>query len=234
MELTKGMKKEYENLYSSMEIWNTGILEHLVRVIFKERNRKRYEKVEKATGIPWMMIATIHYMEASLNFKRNLHNGQEWYIKTTIIPKGKGPFNNWVESAIDAMTDLRIDLIKKSIDYIGGIGAVAYTFENHNGWGYRKYRGIYSPYLWASSNHYKKGKYASDGKYDPNLVSKQTGAMVLYKSLNDKKEELLEEERQKLIKELEKVPDPLPEPKVIIPKKLSKWEKIKQCMKGWF
>ena len=41
-----------------------------------------------------------------------------------------------------------------------------------------------SPYLWSFSEHYQRGKYATDGRFDANLVSKQCGAAVLLKQLD--------------------------------------------------
>jgi hypothetical protein len=63
------------------------------------------------------------------------------------------------------------------------VPGMLYRFERYNGFGYRS-RGINSPYLWSYSNQYKKGKFTGDGKYDPNAVSKQCGAVVLLKSIN--------------------------------------------------
>ncbi len=40
-----------------------------------------------------------------------------------------------------------------------------------------------SPYLWSFTNHYTKGKYVADGKFDPNAPSDQVGAMALLKQL---------------------------------------------------
>ena len=56
-------------------------------------------------------------------------------------------------------------------------------FERYNGMGYKK-KGLPSPYLWSYTQFYKKGKYAFDGKYDANLVSKQPGVAAIMKSLN--------------------------------------------------
>jgi len=42
---------------------------------------------------------------------------------------------------------------------------------------------VKSPYLWSFSNHYLKGKYVADGKWDPNAVSQQAGAMVILRRL---------------------------------------------------
>ncbi len=40
-----------------------------------------------------------------------------------------------------------------------------------------------SPYLWSGSNHYRRGKYRSDGEWDPDLVSRQIGSAVLLRRL---------------------------------------------------
>jgi len=42
---------------------------------------------------------------------------------------------------------------------------------------------VLTPYLWSCTNLYSKGKYASDGNFDPNLVSAQVGAMAVLKIL---------------------------------------------------
>jgi hypothetical protein len=73
------------------------------------------------------------------------------------------------------------------------IPGMLFQFERFNGFGYRS-RGIYSPYLWSFSNHYKKGKFTSDGVYDPNAVSKQIGAAVLLRRMYEKQVSVINEE----------------------------------------
>jgi len=36
-----------------------------------------------------------------------------------------------------------------------------------------------SPYVWASTDQYRKGKYVADGHYDPNAVDHQLGCAAL-------------------------------------------------------
>ena len=48
--------------------------------------------------------------------------------------------------------------------------------------GYRK-RSVATPYLWSFTNHYDKGKFVADGKYDAEAISKQVGAAILLKEL---------------------------------------------------
>ena len=143
--------------------------------------RNRYEKVGDTMNIPWWFVGITHALEASFDFGSHLHNGDPLGKRTVQVPKGRpkvwNPPNDWESSAVDAMT------------YQGYAGQAdwsatraLYRFEGYNGWGYRP-KGINSPYLWSFSNHYTKGKYVADGKYDANAVSKQCGAGVLMKQL---------------------------------------------------
>lgn len=71
-----------------------------------EANRSRYEVVSKATGVPWDVIGVIHYRESSGSFAGVLHNGQKIIgtgKKTTLVPKGRGPFSTWEDAAVDAL-----------------------------------------------------------------------------------------------------------------------------------
>lgn len=153
-------------------------IRYLVDEIMK--NRPRYQAVSGtfANPIRWYHIAVIHYLECSLNFARYLGNGQSLYKKTTIVPIGRGPFTSFEAGAIDAIRLQNLDI---EMDW--SIGNTLYLLEGYNGYGYSKYRGINSPYLYSGSNHYEKGKYVSDGKYDPNAVSTQIGAALLLKEI---------------------------------------------------
>ena len=117
-------------------------------------------------------------MECEQNFSLYLGNGQSLSQVTTIVPKGRGPFPNFTTGAIDAIDLAGID---KVTDW--SIGNVLYILEGYNGFGYEKYHNMPSPYLWSGSNHYSKGKYTSDGKFDPEAVSQQIGIALLLKNL---------------------------------------------------
>jgi lysozyme family protein len=133
--------------------------------------RSRYEDVAGivyGTSDVWWVDGIIHFMEASCDFKGVLHNGQKIIgtgKKTTIVPKGRGPFNTWEESAVDALKHSSLGLIT---DF--EIGNVFYSAERFNGTGYivGKAKADVSPYVWGLSNmNDGTGKYTSDGKYDP-------------------------------------------------------------------
>lgn len=135
-------------------------------------------------GIPWYAIALIHYLECGLNFNRQLFNGDPLTNYTTHVPKGqpqvghKPPFS-FEESAAAALKYQNFD----KIDH-WTLPVILRNLEAYNGFGYEKYHNMYSPYLWSGSNHYSKGKYVADGKFDPNAVSKQIGAAIILRDMD--------------------------------------------------
>ncbi|MBB6013473.1 lysozyme family protein [Aquamicrobium lusatiense] len=141
-------------------------------------NKARYEAVASKTGVPWDVIAVIHYRESSGSFAGVLHNGQKIIgtgRKTTLVPKGRGPFASWEHAAIDALMNCH-PYAGKNKDW--SLAATLDLLERYNGLGYRN-KGLPSPYLWAGTNQYVKGKYVADGKYDPNHVDQQLGVAAL-------------------------------------------------------
>jgi len=147
-----------------------------------ESYKSVYEQVAKKVNLPWQFIGCLHYREASCRMQLNIHNGQPINIKTTIVPKGRGPFNSWTESAVDAITFMKF----KTLDH--SIPNLLLMSEKFNGLGYRK-RGMYSPYVWSGTNHStEKGKYTSDGKFNPNATESQLGVACLMIHLSKSKE----------------------------------------------
>lgn len=143
-----------------------------------EENKDKYEAVEEATGMPAELIAAIHWREGSGNFNTYLHNGQQLGQTTTYVPKGIY-FEDWTEAAIDAVTNYGTPLsdidpsdIQTYYDYA----------EHYNGMGYAN-KGLPSPYVWAGTDNYEKGKYVADGQFDPNYVDQQLGVAVMLKAL---------------------------------------------------
>lgn len=145
-------------------------------------HKPRYEAVSKALkekgyDIPWEFIAVAHNRESNGDFTTYLGNGQKLTKKTTIVPKGRGPFSTWEEGAIDALL-YAPPYAAKNKDW--SIGGTLTKLEEYNGLGYARMDKP-SPYLWAGTNQYVKGKYVADGKYDPDHVDKQLGVAGLLK-----------------------------------------------------
>ncbi len=143
----------------------------------------RYRAVEGSTGVPWFVVAVIHNMECSLNFKQHLHNGDPLTSRTTHVPAGRPisgtpPFT-WETSAADALS-------LKNFNSDWSLGAILDKLETYNGLGYRKYHtNVHTPYLWSASNHYTSGKYIADGSFSSSAVSQQIGAAVILKRMED-------------------------------------------------
>lgn len=60
-----------------------------------------------------------------------------------------------------------------------------YLLEAYNGFGYRS-QFVPTPYLWSFSNLYSAGKFVADGKFDATAVSKQCGAAVMMRVLQER------------------------------------------------
>jgi lysozyme family protein len=144
-------------------------------------NRQQYNRVAQEACAPWYFIGIIHAMEASFDFRTHLHNGDSLKGKTVQVPRGRPPVwdppNDWVSSAIDAIT---FDQFADQPDW--SLARTLYNWEGYNGWRSRG-KGINTPYLWSFSNHYSKGKFVADNVWDPNAVSRQCGAAVMLKAL---------------------------------------------------
>src|SRR6266700_1924813 len=139
----------------------------------------RYQVIEKRTGVPWWFVAVVHEREASQSWKANLAQGDPWNKKSTHVPKNRGPFKSFEAAADDALVNCA-PYASRNKDWSPG-GALA-MLEKYNGLGYYR-KGKPSPYIWAGTNQYVKGKYVADGKYDPNAVDQQLGCAGLLMSM---------------------------------------------------
>lgn len=173
------MKQGYSNLWNTMTITRSGQVAEAARKIIA--GRTIYQEVENQTGVPWILVGALHMRECDNNMRGCLANG-ELIIgtgrKTRLVPRGRGPYSDFVESAVDALKLEGFDKIK---DW--SIERILYSAEQFNGWGYLG-KGN-SPYVWAGSNHYTGGKYVSDGVYSSSAVDPQLGVAPVIKKVMD-------------------------------------------------
>ncbi len=140
-------------------------------------NKARYQAIEAKTGVPWHLIAIIHFRESSptfkgepsYNFNTYLGNGQSWHRRTTIVPRGRGPFASFEDGAVDA---LKIDGLTSIKDW--RLEKELYYCEIFNGAGYDA-RGLPSPYVWGGTSVQRPGKYVSDGRFNSSVWDTQPG-----------------------------------------------------------
>lgn len=177
------------------DLWNTMVIHpHRVQEVIREaqriiKYRKRFEIVVEHSGgsIPWYFLGMIYYREDGLTFKGHVHNGDSLRARTYRVPKGR-PITVPQSKSGYSFEESAFDLIKfKGYDKVKSwsLETLLYYMESMNGFGYVR-KGINSPYLWSYTNHYSKGLYVADHKYDPNVVSKQIGCAPLLRYLTDK------------------------------------------------
>lgn len=168
---------DFSYLYDNCVVSSSKELDSVVTKI--KANMDKYTSVQTATGVPWTLIAALHYRESGMDFKTYLGNGEPLSRVTRLVPKGRGPFKTWEEGAIDALKYDKLD--KKIINTTALMCAQAEIF---NGLGYRN-KGIYSPYVWSGTNWYANGKYTSDGVYNPFKKDSQIGVAAILKRLEN-------------------------------------------------
>jgi len=141
--------------------------------------KARYQTVETATKVPWFVIAVIHERESSQSWRANLAQGDPWDEKSVHVPSGRGPFKSWEDAAIDALVRCPPYL---QIETDWSAGAALTHLEAYNGLGYA-HRFLPSPYIWASTDQYRSGKYIADGHFDPDAIDHQLGCAALLRSM---------------------------------------------------
>jgi lysozyme family protein len=176
------LKADYQKLWDKCVV--TPALVPSVDKIARQiaLNQLRYKHVVGGQAMPWCLIGVIHNLECGLSFEKHLHNGDPLSKPTVHVPANRPwtqpPWDwTWEESAEDAIKLLHLDTWK---DW--SIPGILYKLEGFNGYGYRQYHpNVNSPYLWAGTNLYTKGKYVVDGRFDSNAISRQLGAAAVLK-----------------------------------------------------
>jgi lysozyme family protein len=138
-------------------------------------SKPRYITVALKTTVPWPVVAVIHERESSQSWKASLAQGDPWNAISIHVPKGRGPFPSWEAAAEDAL----IVCPPHAANWTDwSIGGALTLLEQYNGLGYAN-MGLPSPYIWASTDQYRHGKYIADGHFDPNAVDHQIGCAAL-------------------------------------------------------
>lgn len=141
--------------------------------------KRQYLALQARTGVPWAVIAVIHEREASQSWLGSLAQGDRFDRVSTHVPAGRGPFSSWQDAGVDALVNCEPFAARNKDWTIGGALTV---LEEYNGLGYAM-RGLPSPYVWAGTDRYVKGKFTSDGHFDPETVDKQLGCAGMLMSM---------------------------------------------------
>lgn len=152
--------------------------------------KARYQEIEKATGVPWFVIAVIHEREADQDFNDQLGQGDPLNKISKHVPRGRGPFFNhpddpplqdaFYRGAVDALTNCP-PYAARWKDWTAG-GALT-LLVLYNGTGYFDYHNEPSPYDWGATDQERWGKYVGDGQYSAHVWDSQIGCAAMLKSM---------------------------------------------------
>lgn len=148
--------------------------------------KARYQEIEKATDVPWFVIAIIHERESSQNFNCQLGQGDPLGLPSRHVPKGMGPYFNHPDDPPlqDAFYRCAVDVLENSAPYAArwkdwSIGGTLTLFILYNGIGYEAYHNEPSPYDWGATTIEQRGKYSGDGQFAANVWDTQVGCAAM-------------------------------------------------------
>lgn len=146
-------------------------------------NKPVFEQLSSKTGVPWAIIAVIKEREAGADpkFQLSIAQGDPWNRVSVHVPRGRGPFTSWLLAGIDALVKCAP---YASLWHDWSAGGSMTILIKYNGIGYDS-RGLPSPYGYAGTNQYVRGKYVADGVYDPNAVDQQLGCLGMLLALQE-------------------------------------------------
>lgn len=171
------LSPEYKKLLGMMRVTRFNDIDATARRLVKNYDSGHYRTVSEKTGIPIVWMAASFEREASSNFSRSPAQGDRWDQVSKNVPRGRGPFpGGWDEAALDAYSLNGLDKVGAS-NWTWAL--MCYYGELFNGFGYRDFRGIRSPYLWGGTSLQQRGKYTSDGKYDSTVMDSQLGIVPI-------------------------------------------------------
>lgn len=162
------LRPEYERLLATMVVERTSAVSAAADKII--RNFQRYGDASVATAVPSSFIGTLDLRESDCDPRAGLGQGDPWSQVSRNVPRGKGPWRSWTEAAIFYIHYDHLDDTTQP----WSMAYACWKGEAWNGFGPRNH-GIFTGYLWGGSNHYRCGKYVSDGVWDGNHVDTQLG-----------------------------------------------------------
>ena len=150
-----------------------------------KENKDRYEAVAKAADLPPELVAAIHWRESTADFSTYLHQGDPLGKPAVHEPTNIPVFSDWDAAAAHALDSKSYVAEQLNIDNsTQEMAALATYAEYYNGLGY-SYRDKPSPYVWAGTDQYKRGKYVSDGRYSKWTKDTQLGVVLMIQGIRD-------------------------------------------------
>lgn len=172
------LEQEYREELSIVTITKQGVATQ--RAMDLNRRVAIYQEIEKRSGVRALWLMGINERESGGNVRCYLGNGQSLKHRTTIVPKGRGPFlddmpEDFIKGALDSLEVDHIPVMKTWED-------MCYYGELWNGFGPRA-RGIRTGYLWGGTSLQQRGKYVADHMWDSSVMDTQLGLVAIWRAL---------------------------------------------------
>ncbi|MBE7157347.1 MAG: hypothetical protein INR62_02720 [Rhodospirillales bacterium] len=153
------------------------------------RTAATYREVQAMcpNGVPAAVAFCLFYREADNNMACSPAQGDPLTHLSRNVPSGRIPGKRppflWKDAAFDAY--YVCDHLDKW-DWRTAATALA-AMESFNGTGYARFHtDVPTPYLWAGTTLYQRGKYVADGRFDCFAVDKQIGAAAILLRMRDR------------------------------------------------
>jgi lysozyme family protein len=153
------------------------------------RDKATYDLVFEKTGVPIAMLMALSEREMSGNIHCYLGNGQSLKMRTTIVPKNRGPFPQWTpeDFVAGALDSLHLDGLDQVALHAGwSMTMAAYESEEWNGTGYRRPPDggppIPSPYLVGGTTVQLPGTFIRDHVF-ARVMDPQLGTIAIIEKL---------------------------------------------------
>lgn len=150
-----------------------------------KKHKAVYERVAAKVDLPANLIAALHWRESSGDFTTYLHQGDPLGKKAVHVPKDIPLFTEWEPAAVHALSmrdKLATQKALKITSETKDMAALLTYAEAYNGLGYSQYHeDVASPYVYAGTNQYTKGKYKADGDFSATMRDKQPGVYGMLK-----------------------------------------------------
>lgn len=184
----------FEQLRAEYEGWvancrplpqKVALIDEVARGLIRPLALQNFGAVEKQTGIPVVVQATIchrEYDEDGARFNRNPGQGDPLTGPSRHVPRGRPPLGappndrfpvSWPYAALDAFTvcdRLDVNAVAWSLAY------ACWKWEGYNGFGPRAH-GRRTSYVVGGTNLQQPGKYVADSEWDPGHTDEQLGCL---------------------------------------------------------
>lgn len=146
----------------------------------------RYEAISQMRnpGAPAVILFCLHQRESGGDFSCHPHEGSPLTHRTRDVPKGRLPHPEPPYTFAQSAEDAYYVCDKLDRPEWTDCTTALQAIEAFNGTGYQRFHpNVPSPYLWAATTLYSRGKYTGDGRFDPLAVDRQLGCAAMLKAM---------------------------------------------------